>query len=83
MKMHGYHGYFGIDVNPERMPVATALRNSMDAIRAANERIELVDHEAVLHAHQHPEKTRGWVEAHLIRLRAPATASLPPLARPL
>ena len=38
LKMHGYEGYFGIDINPERMPVDVALKNSMDALRAANDR---------------------------------------------
>ena len=32
------------------MPVQTALRVSMDAIRAANDRINGLDHEAILHA---------------------------------
>src|SRR4051812_18841774 len=31
MKMYGYEGWFGLDINPERMPVDVALRNSMDA----------------------------------------------------
>ena len=33
MKMYGYTGWFGIDINPERMPVDTALKINMDAIR--------------------------------------------------
>jgi len=33
MKMYGYQGYFGIDINPERMPVQQALKNNMDALR--------------------------------------------------
>jgi xylose isomerase len=83
LKMHGYRGYFGIDVNPERMPVEIALRNSMDAIRAANDRIESVDHEAVAYALDHPDATRGWLEAYLLRLRAPDAGRLAPLPRPL
>src|SRR5690606_29533959 len=39
LKMHGYKGWYGIDINPERMPVEQALINSMDALRAANDRI--------------------------------------------
>ena len=70
MKMYGYTGYFGIDINPERMPVDVALRNSMDALRAANDRINGLDHEAILHATNHPDKSRGWLEAYLIRARA-------------
>ncbi len=83
LRIHGYGGYLGIDVNPERMPVATALRNSMDAIRAASARVGQLDHEAILHAHAHPDRCRGWLEAYLLRARAPASARLRPLARPL
>lgn len=83
LKMYGYRGWFGIDVNPERMPVETALRNSMDAIRAANDRINGLDHEAILFSHEHPDRARGWLEAHLIRARAPRAEALSPLRRPL
>jgi len=75
-------GYFGIDVNPERMPVATALRNSMDAIRAANDRINGLDHEAIMFAHNQPDKARGWLEAYMIRQRAPQSNQLSDLPRP-
>jgi xylose isomerase len=79
LKMYGYRGWFGIDINPERMPVATALKVSMDAIRAANDRINEVDHEAVLDAHARPDERRGWLEAYLVRARAPHPERLPPL----
>ena len=82
LKMHGYRGYFGIDINPERMPVDTAIRISMDAIRAANDRVNELDHEAILHAHAHPDECRGWLEAYLVRARAPHPDRLEPLARP-
>ncbi len=79
LKMYGYTGWFGIDINPERMPVSTAIRNSIDAIRVACERIEAVDHASVVYCHQHPDQTRGWLEAHLLRLRAGAAGALPDL----
>ena len=79
MKMYGYTGYFGIDINPERMPVDAALRNSMDALRAANDRINDLDHEAILFAANHPDRSRGWLEAYLIRARAARPGKLPPL----
>lgn len=79
LKLHGYTGYFGIDINPERMPVDVALRNSIDAIRAANDRINNLDHEAILYAQANPDKSRGWLEAYLIRQRAPHPDKLPPL----
>ena len=82
LKMYGYSGYFGIDINPERMPVETALKNSMDAMRAANDRINELDHEAILYAQMNPDKARGWLEAYLTRARAPHPERLSPLARP-
>jgi xylose isomerase len=79
LKMHGYRGWFGIDINPERMPVDTALRINMDAIRAANDRIESLDHESVIYAANNPDKARGWLEAYLVRARAARPDKLPPL----
>jgi xylose isomerase len=79
LKMYGYQGYFGIDINPERMPVEQALRNCMDALRAANDRINSLDHEKVIWATTHPDKARGWLEAYLIRKRAMHPENLPPL----
>jgi xylose isomerase len=81
LKMHGYQGYFGIDINPERMPVETALKISMDAIRAAADRINELDHESILYAQQHPDKARGWLEAYLVRVRAAHPERLPILPR--
>ena len=79
LKMHGYTGYFGIDINPERMPVDTALKISMDALRAANDRINCLDHESVLYATNHPDRSRGWLEAYLVRVRAGRPEQLTPL----
>lgn len=79
LKMYGYRGYFGIDINPERMPVDVALRNNMDALRAANDRINALDHESILWATEHPDKARGWLEAYLIRVRASHPERLRPL----
>lgn len=79
LKMYGYTGWFGIDINPERMPVDVALRNNIDAIRAANERINSLDHESILYATEHPERARGWLEAYLIRARASRPEKLPAL----
>jgi xylose isomerase len=79
MKMYGYAGWFGLDINPERMPVDVALRNSMDAMRAANDRINEMDHESIIWATEHPDKARGWLEAYLIRARAAHPEKLAPL----
>jgi len=79
LKMYGYTGYFGIDIFPERMPVEQAVRNSMDALLAANDRIDSLDHEKVIYCTTHPDKNRGWLEAYLIRARAMNQEKLTPL----
>jgi xylose isomerase len=79
LKMHGYRGWFGIDINPERVPVATALRLSFDALRAANDRINALDHESIARALADPGSHRGWIEGHLIRARAPRPERFEPL----
>lgn len=81
LKMYGYRGYFGIDINPERMPVDVALKINMDAIRAVNERVNGFDHDAILYAVNNPDKARGWLEAYLIRARAKSPEKLPALGK--
>lgn len=70
LKLHGYQGWFGIDINPERTPVDIALRNSFDALRAACDRINALDHESIMAAHAKPASSRGWLEGYLTRVRA-------------
>ncbi len=79
LKLHGYEGYFGLDINPERMPVERALINSMDALKAANERINALDHEKILACTSNPAYNRGVLEALLIRARAPRGVNLSPM----
>jgi len=79
LKMHSYRGHFGLDINPERMPVDRALINCMDAVKAANERVNKLDHEAVLTCTYAPDKNRGVLEALLTRARAPQGAKLSPM----
>ncbi len=79
LKMYGYAGWFGIDINPERMPVDLALKISMDALRASNDRINSLDHESIIWASEHPEQARGWIEAYMVRARAMHPEKLPPL----
>jgi len=78
LKMHGYRGYFGIDINPERIPVKQALLNSMDALKAMNEIIESLDHEQIAACVDKPDKNRGVLESLLLRAWAPAKAKLSP-----
>ena len=79
LKMYGYEGHFGIDINPERMPVDRALINCMDALKAANDRINGLDHEQVIACTTRPDQNRGVLEALLIRARAPQGCRLSPM----
>jgi len=81
LKMHGYAGYFGIDINPERMPVERALLNNMDCLKAMNDRIDSLDHESIIWAANHPDKARGYIEAALIRARYPGAKGLSPMPK--
>ncbi len=81
LKMYGYQGYFGIDINPERMPVEMGIKISMDAFRVANDRINEMDHESILYAVNHPDRARGWLEAYLVRARSPHGERLPALPK--
>jgi xylose isomerase len=76
MKMNGYRGYFGIDVFPERIPIERALINNIDCLRAMNDRVNALDHEKIIYCTTHPDKTRGYLEALLIRSRAVSTRNL-------
>ena len=79
LKMYGYDGYFGIDINPERIPIERALINNFDAIKAMNDRINGLDHEAIITSTNKPEENRGYLEALLIRARAVDTTNLSPM----
>lgn len=79
LKMHGYQGWFGLDINPERMPVEMAIKINIDAVCASIDRISELDHASIIYAVNHPDETRGWIEAYLIRARAPHPAKLPSL----
>jgi len=83
LKMHGYNGWYGLDINPERMPVDIALKISMDALRAACDRVNNLDHELIAEAVEAPSQHRGLLEAYMIRARAPQTINLPPIRETL
>lgn len=69
LMVHGYRGYLGIDINPERVPVDVAVRNSMRALRAAAERVRGLDHEGIVRSHATPAASRGWLEQYLTGVR--------------
>lgn len=76
LKMHGYDGFFGIDINPERIPVERALVLSMNALDAACTHVNELDYERLVEAMYNPSENRGVVEDVLTRSLAPASAIL-------
>ena len=76
LKMHGYDGFFGIDINPERIPVERALVLSMNALDAACTHVNELDYERLVEAMYNPSENRGVVEDVLTRSLAPASAFL-------
>ncbi len=79
LKMYGYEGYFGIDINPERMPADRAVINCMDAMKAMNDRVNSMDHEKIITCTSEPEKNRGYLEARLTRARYSEATGLSPM----
>ncbi|MEM2877424.1 MAG: xylose isomerase, partial [Thermoproteota archaeon] len=70
LKMYGYKEYFGIDINPERMPVDVALKLNMRAIRTACKRLNNMsyeDYSKIVDAMFNPDKNRGVVEEVLTK----------------
>ncbi len=72
LKMVGYRGYFGLDLNPERMPVQKAIEANTTVLRIMNERIEALPHERILDCYFDPANHRGDLElllAEMMRLK--------------
>lgn len=66
LKMYGYQGYYGIDINPERMPVLKAVEINCKALQIMNERIDSLPHERILDCYFDPENHRGELEMILL-----------------
>ncbi|MEM1581574.1 MAG: TIM barrel protein [Candidatus Bathyarchaeia archaeon] len=76
LKMYGYKGRFGIDINPERMPTETAIALNVNALRAACERINNLDFDRLVEAMYDPVNNRGVAEDVVTRALAPASTRL-------
>jgi len=82
MKMHGYSEYFGIDINPERMPVERAIALNVNAIRAACDRLNQIDRmdwSKVVDAITSPQENSGVIEDVMTRSLAPTGSSFAPI----
>jgi xylose isomerase len=78
-KMHSYSGYYGIDINPERMPVERALVLSMNSMDVAADIINALDYDTLVAAMYHPDEHSGMVEDVLTRALAPNKDRLRPI----
>lgn len=67
LKMAGYKEYYGIDINPERMPSIKAIELNAMALNIMNERIEALPHEKILDTYFDPENNRGSIEMILLQ----------------
>jgi xylose isomerase len=77
LKMYGYKGRLGLDINPERMPIETAIPLNINAIRAMTKRLNrLIDYDRLVEAMYEPEKNRGVTEDIVIRAFAPDSKGL-------
>lgn len=79
LKMHGYAGFYGIDINPERMPVEKALVLSMNALNSACSIVNELEYERLIEAMHNPSANKGVVEDVLTRSLAPKSAKLKPI----
>lgn len=70
LRMYGFRGFCGLDINPETQPVEAAVAHSINAIELANGVVDNLDHAAVLEHYHRPHHRRGWIEDLLTRARA-------------
>jgi len=71
LKMIGYKEYFGIDINPERIPVKKAVEINWKALTIMNERINNLPHEDILECYYDPVNKRGKLEEIVISQMKP------------
>ncbi|MGQ9514682.1 MAG: hypothetical protein ACUVTL_06495 [Thermoproteota archaeon] len=59
LKAYGYNGRFGIDINPERIPIERALVLNINAIKSTCARVNELDYERFVEAMFNPSMSRG------------------------
>jgi xylose isomerase len=62
LKMMGYREWFGIDINPERMPVEKAVEINARVLDIMNARIEALPVERIVDCYLDPARHRGELE---------------------
>ena len=76
LKMHNYQGYYGIDINPERMPVERALALNMNSLETCAAIVDRLDAEALVTAIYRPHQHPGLAEHLLTQALAPSGVKL-------
>jgi xylose isomerase len=66
LKMMGYNEFWGIDINPEHMPVQTAIEINIEMIRKMIAKIDKLPNDEVVECYLHPESNRGTLEKILM-----------------
>jgi len=78
-KLHGYDGYYGLDINPVRLPVERALVLSMNALDWGAEVVNSLDYDALVEAMYDPAGHRGVAEEVLLRALSRSMGGLRPV----
>jgi xylulokinase len=79
LKMYDYKGFYGIDINPERMPVERALVLSMNSMDVACAILNRLDNEILVDTMFNPIEKQGLVEDILTRAIASKDLRVRPL----
>ncbi len=62
----GYKGWFGIDINPENMPIEKAAEINCRFLERLKERVAAMPHEEIIACHEEPASHRGRLEEILL-----------------
>ena len=66
LKMMGYREYYGIDINPEHMPVEKAVGINVSMVRKLAARVDNLPYDEIVDCYLHPESNRGSLERILM-----------------
>ncbi len=66
LKMMGYKEYFGIDINPEHMPVQTAIEINIKMVKKMLDKLNKLPHDKIIESYLYPSKNRGTLEKILM-----------------
>ncbi|MHA1728717.1 MAG: sugar phosphate isomerase/epimerase family protein [Promethearchaeota archaeon] len=67
LKMMGYQEYMGIDINPEHMPVETAVEINVKMVEKMLKKLDKLPHYEIIDCYLHPDKNRGKLENILMK----------------